>query len=99
MAAIAALGDERGREPLEARLNDPVQEVVWNAANALTHLGSAAGEGILRRLLQPEFLAEATAITDEQSQHAMRAAVESLARLEAVAAEELGLVGGEHGQI
>lgn len=82
VASLGSLGDPRGIEPVEARLRDPALEVVWNAANALVHLGSAAGEGVLRRMLDPEYVASAPGITPEQTVQAMVTAVQGLARLE-----------------
>jgi HEAT repeat protein len=84
-ASLGNLGDGRAIGPLEARLNDPAVEVAWNAANALAHLESTAGEGVLRRMLDESYLSTVAGITDEQKLQAMLAAVQGLTKLEAAA--------------
>ena len=86
VAALAALQDARAVDPLTARLQDPVLEVSWNAATSLAHLGSTAGEGMLRRMMDRSYLDQAPGITEEQSAQAMLGALEGLIRLQAMAA-------------
>jgi HEAT repeat protein len=84
VASLASLGDPAGVEAIAARLSDPVLEVSWNAAIALSHLGSERGEAMLLRMLDPVYLATAPGITEAQSAQAMLGAVEALARLELI---------------
>ena len=83
VASLAALGDTAAVDVIAARLSDPVLEVSWNAAVSLTHLGSDRGEALLQRMVEPNYLATAPGITEEQTVAAMLSAVEALARLQA----------------
>ena len=84
VAGLASIGDPTAISAVEARLTDGALDVAWNAANALTHLGSAAGEGLLLQMLDSAYLAKQPEMTPQLAQQTMLMAVEGLGRLEKV---------------
>lgn len=84
-----AAGD-RAAPALRAALNDPIEDVAWNAALALARRGDAAGLPLLRRMLDRAYLAGVRRpdengmlrpLTEPQKDEAILNALISLARL------------------
>lgn len=69
--------------PLEAALNDPNELVTWNAAFGLARHGSKAGEKVLTRLLDFEYVSKRGSLTVTQRQQYRVAAIQQLAQLNA----------------
>jgi len=83
-AAVHALGALPGRdaqERLVLSLQDPVEDVRWNAALALARRGDAAGAPVLRGMLDRRHLAGVAGLTDEQREEAMLAAITAAGQL------------------
>jgi len=93
--ALGALSDwgaagARAAPALRAALNDPVEDVAWNAALALGRRGDAAGLPLLRRMLERSYLAGVRRpdengilrpLTEPQKDEAILNALISLSRL------------------
>ena len=84
VAALASIGDPTAVSAVQARLQDGAVDVAWNAANALTHLGSPSGEDLLIQMLDREYLARQPEMTPQLEQQTMLMAVEGLGRLERI---------------
>jgi HEAT repeat protein len=80
---LGAFDDAELARPLEAALNDPDELVTWNAAFALARRGSSAGEKVLTRLLDFEYVSKRESITVAQRQQYRVAAIQQLAKLNA----------------
>ncbi|MSR64831.1 MAG: HEAT repeat domain-containing protein [Verrucomicrobiae bacterium] len=80
---LGAFDDAELARPLEAALNDSDELVTWNAAFALARRGSNAGEKVLTRLLDFEYVSKRGAITVAQRQQYRVAAIQQLAKLDA----------------
>lgn len=84
-AAVHALGTLPGdaaRERLKESLQDPAEDVRWNAALALARRGDAAGAPVLRSMLDRAHLDGVAGLTPEQREEAMLAAVSAAALLQ-----------------
>jgi len=67
--AVFALGrthDPAAVTPLRPRLDDPVEDVRWNAALALAVLGDASGRSVIEQMLDRSHLDAIEGITEEQ---------------------------------
>jgi len=67
--AVFALGrthDPAAVTPLRPRLDDPVEDVRWNAALALAVLGDASGRSVIEQMLDRSHLDTIEGITEEQ---------------------------------
>jgi hypothetical protein len=85
-AAVHVLGSFDGDEvtrPLAAALNDPDELVTWNAAFALARHGSPAGEKVLTRLLDFEYVSKRGSLSVAQRQQYRVAAIQQLVQLNA----------------
>lgn len=85
-AAVYVLGTfdgEESRRVLTAALNDPNELVGWNAAFGLARQGSSAGEKVLTRLLDFEYVQKRGALTVAQRHQYRVAAIQQLATLNA----------------
>lgn len=85
-AAVYVLGafeGEESRRVLAAALNDPDELVGWNAAFGLARQGSNAGEKVLTRLLDFEYVQKRGALTVSQRHQYRVAAIQQLAALKA----------------
>lgn len=78
---LGALKAESARETLQAALNDPVLDVAWNAAVALTQIGDGSGRGRLLQMMDRAYLAGVPDLSDEQEARAMITALQAAARL------------------
>lgn len=78
---IGTLDNDAAVAPLAVSLNDSVGPVRWNAAVALARLGSDAGIGELRRMVDRDYLAASGDLNAQQQQDAMVAAIQALAML------------------
>lgn len=80
---LGTLDDPRAIAPLEVALNDSTGQVRFNAAVALARLGSSAGIGELRRMIDREYLAATGELNPQQQQDAIVAAIQAFALLRA----------------
>jgi len=80
---LGTLDDDRALEPLEVALNDPIGQVRGNSAVALARLGSPAGLGELRRMIDRDYLAADGELNPQQQQDAMVAAIQAFIMLRA----------------
>lgn len=81
---LGTLDDGRAVEPLQVALNDHTGQVRWNSAVALARLGSDAGIGELKRMIDRDYLAASGELNPQQQQDAMVAAIQSLTMLRAL---------------
>jgi HEAT repeat protein len=79
--ALGALPGEAARVRLVSSLEDPVEDVRWNAALALARRGDAAGAAVLRGMLDRRHLAGVPGLTEEQREEAMLAAIVAAGQL------------------
>jgi HEAT repeat protein len=79
--ALGALPGEAARERLVASLQDPVEDVRWNAALALARRGDATAAPVLRGMLDRRHLDDVAGLSPEQREEAMLAAVAAAAQL------------------
>lgn len=83
-AAVHALGTlpgEAARARLVESLQDPAEDVRWNAALALARRGEAAAAPVLRRMLDRAHLDAVAGLTPQQRDEAMLAAVAASSQL------------------
>ncbi len=80
---LGTLGNPTVTESLEIALNDPIGQVRWNAAVALARLGSDAGMGELRRMMDRNYVAEGGELNPQQQQDALVAAIQAVTMLNA----------------
>lgn len=84
-AAVHALGTLPGdaaRERLLQSLQDPAEDVRWNAALALARRGDAAAAPVLRSMLDRAHLDTVAGLLPEQREEAMLAAISAAALLQ-----------------
>jgi HEAT repeat protein len=79
---LGTLGNTATVPALEIALNDPAGQVRWNAAVALARLGSDAGTGELRRMIDREYLIGNGELNAQQQQDAMVAAIQAITMLQ-----------------
>jgi len=78
---LGGLTHPQARDLLVASLNDPNEMVQWNAAFGLASRGDDAGEKVLERLLDKQYVDRFTDVTLENRQRYRVAAVEWLGKL------------------
>ena len=72
--AVYALGQTRDPSAILAlvpRLEDPIEDIRWNAAVALAVLGDASGREVIMQMLDREHLEKVEGITDLQKEDAL----------------------------
>jgi len=69
--ALGQTGDPEAIPILIPRLEDPLEDVRWNAALALAVLGDDAGEGVIATMLDRDHLDSIVGITEEQKTSAV----------------------------
>jgi hypothetical protein len=78
---LGVLKDQRGLYPLQVLLNDPVEDVRWNAAMALAQMNDASGAALLMKLTERSHLDTLTGMTAEQKNELLISAVKCLGLL------------------
>jgi HEAT repeat protein len=86
---LGALNERGTCDALAAALEDPVPDVGWNAAIALSRLGDRRGVPMLLRLLEGDFLASFEGMSEEQKEAAAVEAIRALASLREPSARAL----------
>lgn len=81
--ALGSLKDARAGEPLLDLLDDPVEDVRWNAAIALAQQGRGEGYPILQNMVNSLYLTRIEGMTDERLKDVMLNAVKALGLLQA----------------
>ncbi len=88
--ALGSLESSGSIEPLRALLNDPVEDVAWNAALALARRGDRAGAPLLARMIdrayldgvrRPDETGQPRVLTEKQKEEAILNALSAFARL------------------
>ena len=74
--ALGRVGDRSAIPGMKARLEDPVEDVRWNAALGLAVLGDPTGAPQIRRMLDTDYLDTIAEITEPQKVAARIAAVQ-----------------------
>ena len=72
--AVFAMGqtrDKSGIPALQPRLEDPVEDIRWNAALALAVLGDASGRPVLAQMIDRKHLDTIEGITEDQKVNAI----------------------------
>jgi len=82
------LGDPRAVEVLRPLLNDPKEDIQWNAALALGLLGDSEGAELLMKVLDPGYVDTLADITSEQKTELRVNAITVLAKLQHAGALE-----------
>lgn len=83
--AVFALGQTRDPEAVEhliPRLDDPFEDIRWNAALALAVLGDGSGRGVIAEMLDRDHLDTIDGITEEQKISALINGVQAVFLLE-----------------
>ncbi len=79
--ALGVLHDPRALPSLKAALNDAEPDIQWNAALALARFGDAAGQPILMKMLDRDYLKQMGTVRERQIQQVMINAVRAAALL------------------
>jgi len=88
--SLGAIDAPEGIEPLRALLNDPVEDVAWNAALALARREDRSGLPLLARMLdrayldrvqRPDESGRPRSLTEDQKEEAILNALRAIARL------------------
>jgi HEAT repeat protein len=75
---LGVLGDPQAVRQLQIVLNDPADEVRWNAAMALAQLGDDSGADLLLTLIDRSYVGTLVGLTEEQKKELMVNAVKCL---------------------
>ena len=87
--SLGFVGEKKHILMLEKLLEDPVEDVRWNASLGLAQLGSSAGQSTLLQLLDPAYLRQATPnLRDSERNEIMLSAVNAVGKLKLQAAKE-----------
>jgi HEAT repeat protein len=79
--SLGALRDPASGPALQELLADPVADVQWNAALALSQQGDLAALPVLRRMLQRDYLDRVEGMQPDQKEEAMVNAIRGLVLL------------------